>query len=222
MPLKKAKREVVASAILVILGTLGLSLCAVAQEVDAHMRADPAQALYRRSPFVHGYMHGYEDGFHIGNLELQLGRKAPSNKPFTLYRNRGYKPAYGNKRSFEHGYDEGYRRGYQDVRSGRAFRAVSQIRQAAVEMPADAPRQAEFDRALSAGYEAGRIEAQGRSFATPGDPCPEPPHSASFCDAYYRGFGLGYTNISAVRDMSRQETARARGSRANPKPNARY
>src|SRR5206468_9458367 len=45
-----------------------LAPVAMAQRADRHMLADDAQSLYRRSPFAHGYIHGYEEGFHCANL----------------------------------------------------------------------------------------------------------------------------------------------------------
>ncbi|HZU22530.1 MAG TPA: hypothetical protein VE998_06825, partial [Terriglobales bacterium] len=122
---------------------------------DQHL-SDPAAALYQRSPFAHGYIHGYEEGFHVGDQDLQFGRLTRGDRRKT---SAGHpRPALrGESASFREGYDQGFTAGYRDSVAGREFRAIAALRQAAAALGEGARAQDDggFDAAFMTGYFAG-------------------------------------------------------------------
>ena len=115
-----------------------LSICARAETPDPHYASPRIAPLVRQSAFVHGYLHGYEEGFSIADLDLQMGR-APRN-PGKMREARAafrYRSEFGPRGSFEAGFHQGLRVGYADGMAGRAFRAVDQI-QRVMQLEADA------------------------------------------------------------------------------------
>ena len=176
-----------------------------ATDPEAHMN-DAAGSLCARSAFAHGYLHGYEEGFHNADLDIHMGR---INNPIL---ENSHKPPHPDKdgsssdpASFRAGYTEGYKSGYSDGISGRAFRAIVELRAAAADLrPANGPG---FDRGFASGYASGRQYTSenvapindfnyvlGYCLASAnGDPGP------GYCDAYTRGFRLGYDDGALQR-----------------------
>jgi hypothetical protein len=198
-------------------GWLLLPWMAVGQNADPHISSDPAHVLYARSAFAHGYIHGYEQGFHLGNLEVQMGHGARPLEQYKAYRNvPGYRSEDGDHNSFRRGYREGFRAAYDDAVSGGVFRAIGQVRQAAEGLAEEAKAaNREFDRALADGYETGwthgvQHERLSSGFQYAAENCLAGHNSASYCDAFSRGFGLGYENGSVLQDTHATQTAQMR------------
>lgn len=164
---------------------------------DHHLSIGSTSNLYARSTFAHGYIHGYEQGFHCGDLDLQLGRDPhdPSSipsfkKPFAAYRLN-----QNSRALFKSGYQDGFLAGYSDAVHGLAFRAVDALRHVADGLAIATQSPLIFDEGFRDGYEAGRRQGanDGREVAVSNPinpPCLGLP--VDYCDAFRRGFELGY------------------------------
>jgi len=120
---------------------------------DYHLTSDPARYLYASSPFAHGQIHGYEDGFHQADMDIQMGR-GEENIQTKNIKMHGYQSEFGKRESFERGYKAGFVRGYEDSWADRPFRAMPDARKydvvSLVLLPdRDLP---DFDRGFQAGY----------------------------------------------------------------------
>ena len=192
---------------------------------DPHYAASRTSAITHKSAFVHGYLHGYEAGFHLADLDIQMGLGVLG----ILKRKEarvvaGYRREFGNKHSFESGYREGVSVGYGDGISGRAFRAVSEldaIGTGAMVAMDDLP-DASFDSGFAAGYKLGQRQGlqDGRreeTFTSPLPACPpqpaEVPNQQTFCTAYIGGYRVGYAD--GFTNVARRGTtqAEARGEK---------
>jgi hypothetical protein len=175
-----------------LLGILftALTLCAlgVAQELskqifdgERHTTSDPGSALYLRSAFAHGFIHGYEQGFHLADLDYHLGRTDRRLDDLHQYRNAaGFHPSFGDKKIFQRGYHEGFLQGYDDSIHSRHFRV-----EIAGEVVADglkhfAGSSQELDAGFAAGFAAQRSNPQNALAC-------RDPESAAYCS----GFTLG-------------------------------
>jgi hypothetical protein len=187
---------------------LAAALALAATDPEAHMN-DPAGALCSRSAFAHGYLHGYFEGFHNADLDIHMGRAARPKGP--------RKPEHADKEipssdpaSFHKGYSKGYEAGYNDGISGREFRAIAELRAVAADLAAAAGGPASFDRGFASGYASGRQYTSeheapiydfhyvlGFCLASMTDN-PGP----GYCDAYTRGFRLGYDDGALQRPQT--------------------
>lgn len=172
------------------------------QNLDQHM-TDAAGVLYQRSAFAHGYLHGYEQGFHLADLDIQMGHLLPGVHARHDARDGDphYIPAYGDKTMFVEGFKLGMRAGYADSLGSIPFRAIAEMREAAEGL---APGPAKhFDRAFFDGFVGGvRQGSSDARLLTNFDyvraSCHErqtnakPTDAGSYCDGYARGFRLGY------------------------------
>jgi hypothetical protein len=177
-----------------------LAPAAIAQRADRHMLSDDAQSLYRRSAFAHGYIHGYEEGFHCANLDWHMGRSRRDigkelhvNK--TDKRRIFYREEYGDKKSFMKGYDQGYSEAYSDVFDGKTFGAVREARAAAAGLNGGMAPDRAFDDGFVAGVSAVK---DGQAAASPDlavstQWCIQNMQSAhgNYCDGYARGIVFG-------------------------------
>lgn len=197
---------------------------APAENPDIHVTIDPARPLYCRSAFMHGYIHGYEEGFHSADLDLQMGRRArPLNsiKEYRDHKGVRYRAEFGDRDWFYRGFRQGFEVGYSDAISGREFRAVSQARRSASGLPDDQAlvgRTTNFDNGFYAGYHAGlgRGLHDGRgSPADEGQPACDAKGdlnawTSQYCEAFARGFHLGYADgyANQLSDDTEQRTAK--------------
>lgn len=188
---------------------------------DPHLLAARTSALARASVFVHGYLHGYEEGFHLGDQDLQMGRGSRDLGKCDIAKNvRGYRRNFGDKRSFEGGYRQGVRVGYSDAFAGRAFRAVRELQSVAGVAAQNAQAQPDptFDKGFSAGYTSGQQQGlhDGRveAMSAPAVPACPPAHGNSaepqtFCAAYLGGYRVGYSdgfiNVAGRAQLARRE-----------------
>jgi len=97
---------------------------------------DPALRAYiDKTPFQHGSLHGYEDGYQAGDTDFHLQRPVPDFSKVKEYRaaTRGY--VDGDKVEYRAGYRDGYQLGYQDAAAGRPFVAIEHLEAAAERKP---------------------------------------------------------------------------------------
>ncbi len=175
---------------------------------DWHLSSGPGQALFAKSAFMHGYMHGYEQGFHCADLDLQMGHTPRDPATIKDFKNiSGYRDVFGDKHSFTNGYREGFRVGYADSTRGSHFRALGELRAAALgllENAAPAINQ-RFDQGVSTGYYAGRQQGlrdgrAGDAFQEVAVHCggglfhPFRRSEDEFCAGYGRGYSMGYAD----------------------------
>ena len=182
---------------------------ASAADSDSHMN-DQSGPLCARSSFAHGYLHGYEDGFHEADQDIHMGRGNASMPPPQKAWRAGKSAPDGDRASFRKGYTQGYSAGFNDGISGRGFRAISELRIAAADLEAPSlasPPAIGFDRGFATGYTAGRLYTaknaapihdfnyvMGYCLASAGgNPGP------GYCDAYTRGFRVGYDDGALQR-----------------------
>lgn len=191
---------------------------------DRHYAASRTSAITHKSVFVHGYLHGYEEGFHLADLDIQMGRGVRDiGKCKEARELAGYRSEFGNKNAFESGYREGVRVGYGDGIAGRAFRAVGELEtiSATALVAAEGRPDASFDQGFAAGYAAGQRQGlqDGRrdeTFTPPLPACPPQPAKANqqtFCAAYIGGYRVGYAD--GFTNVARHGTtqAEARGEK---------
>jgi len=177
----------------VVIAALAL---AADQLPDHHVSADPAQRLFRASPFAHGYIHGYETGFGMGDEDVQMGRGAQDVRRSSEYKkaSEGYRPDFGSRESFRAGFREGLAIGYRDALSGGEFRALGELRRLATgvddELVVDSTDRL-YDGGFLAGYRAARQEAA--------DQCQKAPAGRErFCSGFLDGYELGESDTGAV------------------------
>lgn len=163
--------------------------------------ADPFAALARGSAFLQGYLHGYETGFHDGDLDYQLGR-APNPERYH-HDGDGYQHAFGDRDTYRHGFRQGFRVAYADAVGGRSFRAAASVRelQAALD-PSQNRASRALDTALANGYQKGLTQGlrdgrAGAPFSGAATACQgQQPHvdCAAFAGGFRLGYADGYTN----------------------------
>lgn len=168
---------------------------------ERHLGTESAKLLYTHSAFAHGYIHGYEEGFHHGDLDLQLARTPRDPGSIPGYKKAGaeYHSAFGSKDLFKCGFEDGFRAGYADAVHGMSFQAVERLRTAADGLNESDDRKviAHFDDGFRDGYRNGRRHGtdDGRNFSEAAPivpPCFA--HPRSYCDAYSRAFQMGYAD----------------------------
>lgn len=186
--------------------TLLLPLAVFCQSSPDWHLTNPNYALYQRSVYAHGYIHGYEEGFHNGDLDIQMGRGERPLSELKDYRElAGYRKDFGDKGFFKRGYQEGFRQGYKDAISGRSFRAIAEIQSISAGMQMANLPEHDFDTAFSRGYDTGRQvasrgDAPQLSIANKDGICAsrlpqsEMKNQPAFCDAFSRGFLLGFSD----------------------------
>jgi hypothetical protein len=194
------------------------------QSFDRHLTSDSAHSLYKKSAYAHGYIHGYEDGFHDADLDIHMGRGERPLSVLKDYRdcNGGYQSNFGDKQYFRLGYKQGFREGYSDAIRGGQFRAINQTAKAAEgisDVSSPELREKDFDRAFSAGYDNGRQNGTNSSVEEPDFehatnacqsrlPRSEAGQASQYCDAFIRGFSLGFDDGQASRVKRRTQTAK--------------
>lgn len=187
-------------ALSLLLMTTAVLCTAQGQAADHHVTGEPAQRLFRLSPFAHGYIHGYESGFGMGDEDVQMGRGGQHIEKTREFRSadRGYARAFGDRESFRAGYREGLTVGYHEALSGGVFRALTALRRLAtglenglVNSGADAP----YDGGFLSGYRAARQDHP--------DDCAAPakatnPARERFCSGFLDGYELGEADSGAI------------------------
>ncbi len=189
-----------------LLCCLLLGISAAAQH-DAHFLAARTSAIAHHSAFAHGYLHGYEDGFSAGDLDLQM-----AHPPIIAERLKadekasGYRREFGEKRFWETGFRQGFHVGYADAVGGRSFRAVDEVQRLGEPAGTKAVPSAAYDAGMQRGYVSGRAQglADGRARRAESTVAPKCPlngvHYEEFCaafrGAYRMGYADGYVNVA--------------------------
>lgn len=191
------------------------------QSSDRHLTTDQARDLYQRSAYAHGYIHGYEDGFHNADMDIHLGRGERLLSIMKDFRDcdGGYRREFGDKQYFRLGYKQGFREGYSDAIHGGQFRAIEQTEKVASGVRSAEPgfKTKDFDQAFSAGYDAGRDKGTHSVRDADFDhvagvcgtrvPRSQARHPDAYCDAFMRGFTLGFGDGQASTANRRTQTA---------------
>ncbi len=147
---------------------------------DFHTTADAAHILYSTSVLAHGHRHGYEEGFHAADQDVQMGRAARDMDKCLKHLNvEGYRSEFGNKELYSRGYGLGFRAGYEDSVAAREFRPTAEVLGAQLIELKDPNLRAGYDQGLVAAHKAGAGDPQA---------CPAKGRDPRFCD----GFALGY------------------------------
>jgi hypothetical protein len=182
--------------------TLFLAVPALHAGDDPHFDGTMAELL-EHCPFAHGYLHGYEDGFHLADADFHLGRSRGSKALLQMRATDGYRSGFGDHASFRNGYRQGLLAGYADSISGRDFRAYVDLRY--YKPGAESLHFPDVDTGYSIGYELG-FRKGSQSVSTDADfdaepaPCPArsssdgslPPSSRAFCDGFGNAYAIGY------------------------------
>lgn len=168
-----------------------------------------ASALFSTSVFLHGYVHGYEEGFHNADIDIQMAHGFRDVSTMSEYKKVAVCPANaGDKNVFERGFRQGFRVGYTDGMSGRSFRAVRSLRLAVAGVSTadwNQRRRESFEMGIQEGYYAGQSEGlhDGRTSAgfrliEPGcsalDQKASAAKEAEYCDGFRRAFSIGYSD----------------------------
>lgn len=187
---------------------------------DLHVTADPARDVYKQSAWAHGYIHGYEWGFHIGNFDFHMSRRVRDLSKIKEAKNcnKQYDSAFGERSSFKQGCAAGFHVGYTDAMTGVPFRAAQEARQLANEMSGTGLRgnpARDFDAAFSSGYTQGRSLGlndgrQRADFFPDKAMCPQMDRGANYCDAYSFGFRWGYSDGYKNQALPEQHVRSAR------------
>lgn len=169
---------------------------------DTHFADSPARGLFQRSAWAHGYIHGYEAGFHVGNLDLHMDRSARDPHHLKPYKHADshYRPAFGDRDDFTHGYGSGFEVGYLDGFRGKEFRADRLAQNLSEEFaPQPIPADRQFDVTLQNAYDTGRKSglADARlqhDFDPSREKCPSASPALNSCGAFQLGYRWGYSD----------------------------
>lgn len=181
-----------------VLSALTFLAGTVAAQADYHLTDDSAHALYQHSSWAHGYVHGYQLGFHEGTIDYHMAhlRRDPRKIKSGNHPKNYYRQEYGDRQLFDHGFKAGFNVGYSDAFAGRDYRAAHEMDRLATAAPVSSGSQ--LDPVLGEGYTAGqRIGLSDGRRAAPFMPQKEqcPLHySPPQCSGYRLGFQLGYSD----------------------------
>jgi hypothetical protein len=172
---------------------------------DRHLQPTPLGSLCANSAFAHGYRHGYDQGFHVGDLDLQLGREARVIVTSKEYRQlaREYRSIFGSRELFEKGYQAGFRSGYADAITGAEYRVRERTNTASAGLNPDLlppNRRAHFDEGFASGYESAQTQgapSQGMTADYVEQYCRKTAsgvYALEYCSGFSRGYVLGIFN----------------------------
>jgi hypothetical protein len=167
---------------------------------ERHLQDSAAGALLADSAFAHGYRHGYDEGFHVGDLDIHMGRSAQVSAGLKESRQsaRDYNGAFGSKKLFDEGYQAGFHSGYSDAMAGFEYRAGKRTREAAEGLTVLPPSQRKlFDEGFAGGYKSAQAHDAPISGVTSAyveqycDKTLSRSHSLEYCSGFSRGYVLG-------------------------------
>ncbi|HEX8925866.1 MAG TPA: hypothetical protein VF786_08750 [Terriglobales bacterium] len=175
---------------------------ALAAQADYHLTDDSAHSVYQHSSWAHGYVHGYQMGFHEGTIDYHMAhiRRDPRKIKSGHHPNEFYRDEFGDRRVFDSGFKEGFKVGYSDAFAGRDYRASNEMDKLAEESQTSA--ETHLDPVLGEGYTAGQRSGldDGRKAAAympQKAQCPlhyAPPQCAGFRLGFQLGYSDGYHN----------------------------
>lgn len=162
-------------------------------------------------------MHGYEDGFHQGTVEL-LSQMPDAKKTKALDGHKAYKHEFGDRDEFLQGYAAGFVEGRGDA-SEHGFRAYERMAAVARDLKAyDKGAAAHFEQGLESGY---LTQRSGQAVESASCAASEAAQHAAFCDGLRRGellAGGDATSASAVASAGEAKVAVPTPAAADPKP----
>ena len=177
---------------------------------DRHLQANPVGALLLNSAFAHGFRHGYDEGFRVGDLDVQMGRSPLLVLKPRQFRQAAheYKSTFGNKQSFQQGYEAGFRGGYSDATAGLEYRASERARTASAGLTdALAPsRRPYFDEGFASGYRSARSSNAPKMILSPDyvqQYCERTllgTHPVEYCSGFSRGYIFASSEVSMASD----------------------
>lgn len=184
---------------------------------ERHLQPTSTGALLLDSAFAHGYRHGYDEGFHLADLDIHMGRAAQLMTKHD-FRQAGheYNNSFGSKALFHEGYEAGLSAGYADGFAGRDYQASERTKLAASGLEDALPpsRRQYFDEGFAGGYASAHRESfpsKGMTLDYIEQYCHEKlrgSHPSEYCSGFSRGFIFG----SSVQSGT-ESTASARSSR---------
>lgn len=167
---------------------------------ERHLQPTPVGALLLDSAFAHGYRHGYDEGFHLADLDVHMGRSAQQmTKRVFRHAAREYDNSFGSKARFQQGYEAGLSAGYDDSFAGGAYQASERARLAALGLSDALPpsRREYFDEGFAGGYASAHVQsvpAKGMTRDYLEQYCREKlpgSHPPEYCSGFSRGFIFG-------------------------------
>jgi hypothetical protein len=169
---------------------------------ERHLQDSSSGALLADSAFAHGYRHGYDEGFHMGDLDIHMGRSARFGAALKESRQAGrdYNNAFGSKELFGEGYQAGFHCGYSDALAGFEYRAGKRTREAAEGLTILPPSRREFfDEGFAGGYKSAQTHEApvGVTSAYLQQYCDKTlsrSHPLEYCSGFSRGYVLGMFN----------------------------
>ena len=180
---------------------------------ERHLQPNSVGALYGNSAFAHGYRHGYDEGFHVGDFALQMGRNVDQVSPPREYRHapRGYRSDFGNRESFDQGYQAGFLSGYSDAITGEEYRLNRRASAAAAGLsPEILPpnRRAHFDEGVAGGYasaQSANAPKHGMTVEYIEQYCRKTAsgmYALEYCSGFSRGYLLGIHNDASASTVA--------------------
>jgi hypothetical protein len=176
---------------------------------ERHLQDSVTGALLADSAFAHGYRHGYDEGFHAGDLDIHMGRSDRVSAGLKESRPaaRDYNNAFGSKQMFDEGYQAGFRGGYSDAMAGFEYRASKRTREAAEGLAILPPsRRKFFDEGFAGGYKSAQTHDAPVSGVTSAyveqycDKTLSRSHPLEYCSGFSRGYMLGMFNAPTPAD----------------------
>lgn len=169
---------------------------------ERHLQANSVGALYANSAFAHGYRHGYDEGFHIGDFALQLGGDVNLILSPKEYKQapRAYRGDFGSKESFDQGYEAGFRSGYGDAITGEEYCLSRRMSTAAAGLTLEIlppNRRAHFDEGVAGGFASSQTSSapkRGMTSEYIEQYCRKTAagmYALEYCSGFSRGYLLG-------------------------------
>ncbi len=167
---------------------------------ENHLQPTSVGALFLDSAFAHGYRHGYDQGFHLADLDVHMGRSSQQmTKRQFRQASREFNKSFGSKNLFEQGYQVGLSAGYQDSFAGREYQASERAKLAASGLEDALPpsRRQYFDDGFAGGYASARVQSvpsKGMTLDYLVQYCQETllaSHPPEYCSGFSRGFVFG-------------------------------
>jgi hypothetical protein len=207
------RRSLRQSVALVIAAAIPLLAAPTDHQNDIHF-SDSAAPLYHISCFAHGYVHGYEDGFHIADQAIQMGRVYRADYRDVLKTLRQAKPSkvsgVADRDLFSRGYRAGLAAGYNEGVSGREFHAISNLRELSTGIGAKNWDKT-FDTGFADGYRAASApslkQLPAKEAAMQQCESSARGNRGEYCEGYVRGLRLGFIDAHTSSVAAGSETA---------------
>lgn len=184
---------------------------------ERHLQPTSTGALFLDSAFAHGYRHGYDEGFHLADLDIHMGRAAqPMTKHDFRQAGHEYNSSFGSKARFQQGYQAGLSAGYADGFAGLDYQATERTKLAASGLADALPpsRREYFDEGFAGGYASAHHESvppKGMTLDYVEQYCHEKlpgSHPPEYCSGFSRGFIFGSSVQSGTESRASARSSR--------------